>query len=96
MVYLRNSFLVGFWKSSLEEKTFRFPRFLMMDTIEDKGMEPARSHNFQNLLLEISESCDIDHQIIIATSMISPDLENTDRVVGRYYTHDDRALRLLR
>jgi len=68
----------------------------MMDTIEDKGMEPTRSHNFQNVLLEISESCEIDHQIIFATSMISPELEDTDFVVGRFFTHDKRSLDLLR
>jgi len=96
MVYLRNSFLVGLWKASLEDSTFRFPRFLMMDTIEDKGMEPTRSHNFQNVLLEISESCAVDHQIIFATSMISPELEDTDYVVGRFFTHDKRSLNLLR
>ncbi len=96
MVYLRNSFLVGFWKASLKDESFRFPRFLMMDTIEDKGMEPTRSHNFQNLLMEISESAEVDHQLIYATSMISPELENSNRVVGRFYTHDERTLALPR
>ncbi len=94
MVYLRNSFLVAFWKSSLENSSFRYPRFLLMDTIEDKGMEPARSHNFQNILAEISDGSDVEHQIIYATSMISPELEDTDYVVGRFYTHDNRTLNI--
>ncbi|RCK45507.1 AAA family ATPase [Thalassospira profundimaris] len=94
MVYLRNSFFVGFWKASLEQESIRYPRFLLMDTIEDKGMEPARSHNFQNILAEISEASNTDHQLIYATSMISPKLADTDYVVGRYFTHDKRTLEL--
>lgn len=94
MVYLRNSFLVSFWKASLEDASFRFPRFLMMDTIEDKGMEPARSHNFQNSLATISAQAAPNHQLIFATSMISPSLEDTDYVVGRYFTHQNRTLSL--
>lgn len=92
MVYLRNSFFVGFWKASLEQDSLRYPRFLLMDTIEDKGMEPERSHNFQNILAEISDNSNVDHQLIYATSMISPKLAETDHVVGRYFTHDKRTL----
>lgn len=94
MVYMKNSFLVSFWKASLEDQAFRFPRFLLMDTMEDKGMEPERSHNFQNLLKEISESSEVEHQLIYATSMISPELENSPYVVGRFFTHDKRTLEL--
>lgn len=94
MVYLRNSFFTALLRSALEDPKFRHPRFLILDTIEDKGMEPERSHHFQNLLAEMSEGATVDHQLIYATAMISPALEGSDHVVDRYYTHEDRTLRL--
>lgn len=94
MVYMRNSFFVAFWQASLADKNFRHPRLLIMDTIEDKGMEPTRSHNFQKILAEISEAASVDHQIIVATSMIAPELENSNYVIGRFYTHESRTLEL--
>lgn len=94
MVYLRNSFYAGFLKSALENPAFRHPRFLIMDTVEDKGMEPKRSHHFQNLLAEMSEGAAVDHQLIYATAMIAPELENSPYVVDRFYTHEDRTLAL--
>ncbi len=96
MVYLRNSFFVGFLKSAIEDPTFRHPRFLILDTIEDKGMEPERSHHFQNLLAAMSEKAAIDHQLIYATAMIAPELEESEHVVDRFYTHEERTLKLKR
>jgi uncharacterized CHY-type Zn-finger protein len=95
MVYLRNSFFAAFLESSMMDQKFRHPRFLIMDTVEDKGMEPERSHHFQNLLAEMSASSEVEHQLIYATAMISPELENSNYVVDRFYTHDDRTLRLV-
>ena len=95
MVYLRNSFFAGFFKSSLEDKSFRHPRFLMLDTIEDKGMEPKRSHHFQDLLAKMSEESNTEHQLIYATAMISPNLSDSKYLVGRPYTHDRRTLDLI-
>jgi hypothetical protein len=60
--------------------------------MEDKGMEPVRSHNFQNQIAEISENSDVDHQVIFATAMISPDLENDRFTVGKYSTRDAPTL----
>ncbi len=92
MVYMRNSFFVAFWQASLGDKNFRHPRLIIMDTVEDKGMEPERSHNFQRIIADISESCSLPHQIIIATSMIAPEFEETKYVTGRFFRHDDRTL----
>jgi hypothetical protein len=92
MVYLRNSFFAAFLRSALTNPSFRHPRFLILDTIEDKGMEPQRSHHFQNLLSDMSENATVDHQLIYATAMISPTLADSDHVIDRFYTHDDRTL----
>jgi len=92
MVVLKNSFMLSLLKTALENNKFRHPRFLMMDTVEDKGIEQERSHNFQMIMREISLNAKVEHQLIYATSMIAPELEGSDLVVGRYYTHDDRTL----
>ena len=47
-VILKSSFFLGFFAAATKDPLFRHPRFVMIDTIEDKGMEPERSHNFQN------------------------------------------------
>ncbi len=96
MVYLRNSFFAAFFKASLIDPAFRHPRFLILDTIEDKGMEPERSHRFQNLLADTCLNSLVENQLIYATAMISPELENSEFIVDRFYTHNDRSLKVAR
>ncbi|GAA4746889.1 ATP-binding protein [Sphingomonas daechungensis] len=91
-VYLKNSFLAAFLFSAARDGQFRHLRFLILDTIEDKGMEPARSQNFQQLLVDRSSSIEADHQVIFATAMINPALDTDEFVVGRRSTHDTRTL----
>jgi hypothetical protein len=94
-VYLKNAFLSAFLFAAASDKQFRHPRFLILDTIEDKGMEPERSQNFQALLVERSSEIEAKHQIIFATAMINPELDNEDYVIGKRSTHDQRTLNLL-
>lgn len=94
MVFLKNSFHLAILIASLEDKEFRYPRLLIMDNIEDKGMQPSRSHKFQLILKEISDSSKVDHQIIITTSMIADDLRHSEHIVGEYYTSDRKSLHL--
>lgn len=91
-VILKSSFFLGFFAAATSDKSFRHPRFVMIDTIEDKGMEPERSHNFQNQILRKSQKANVEHQIIYATAMISPLLDDEDYLVGRYYTRDEPTL----
>jgi hypothetical protein len=93
-VVLKNSFFCGFLFAAVKERFFRHPRFCMLDTVEDKGMEPERSHNFQMLVAELSASADVRHQIIMGTSMIAPDLDDERYTVGRYSTRDEFTLDL--
>ncbi|SDF48065.1 ATP-binding protein [Limimaricola pyoseonensis] len=94
MVYLRNSFFASFLFAAANDPDFLHPRFLIMDTVEDKGMEPERSMNFQRLLRDKSANAVSSHQIIIATSMIAPELDNPDYTVGKFYTHERKTLAL--
>ena len=94
MVYLRNSFLAAFHFAAAEDPGFGHPRLLLMDTIEDKGMEPERSKHFQRLLAARADSARAEHQLIIATSMIAEELDHPQYVVGHHYTHDSRTLNI--
>jgi len=67
---------------------------LLLDNVEDKGMTPQRSQNFQRLLVEISAGLRVDHQIIFTTSMVAPELENPRFTVGDLYTADHKSLRI--
>jgi hypothetical protein len=93
-VILKNSFFCGFLLAALQEPFFRHPRFCMLDTVEDKGMEPERSHNFQLLLASLSKEAGVRHQIIMGTAMIAPDLDDETYTVGKYSTRDEPTLDL--
>lgn len=93
-VILKSGFYVGFISAALKEPSFRHPRFCIIDTIEDKGMEVTRSHNFQHLIANISAESDVQHQIIFATAMISPELDDESYTVGKFSTREDPTLNL--
>ena len=91
-VILKSSFFLGFLAAATKDATFRHPRFVMIDTTEDKGMEPERSHNFQNEILRVSKAAKCEHQIIYATAMISSELDDEEFLVGRFSTRDAPTL----
>ncbi|WP_282148945.1 hypothetical protein [Algibacter lectus] len=93
-VYLKNSVRFAVFFASLEKEFFRYPRFILCDNIEDKGMEPIRSQSFQNEVVKISSEIKVRHQIIITTSMISPELDNSDLCVGEFYTEGNPTLKI--
>jgi hypothetical protein len=93
-VILKSSFVVGFLAAATKDPAFRHPRFIMIDTTEDKGMEPDRSRNFQNQMLRVSHEAKADHQIIYATAMISPDLDDEQFTIGKFSTRDDPTLNI--
>ena len=94
-VILKNTAILSLLLGATQDRDFYHPQFILMDNIEDKGMEQVRSHNFQEIVARASESADIEHQIIFTTSMISPELDDERYTIGPYYTHDgDRSLAL--
>lgn len=92
MVYLKNSFHLAFIWASTIQNFFNYPRLAVFDNIEDKGTEQKRSHNFQKIIIEISEQMKVQHQIIFATSMIMPELKKSSLIIGDYYTHNHKSL----
>ena len=91
---LKSSFFLGFFAAATKNAFFRHPRFVMLDTTEDKGMEPERSHNLQREIARISRESPVEHQIIYATSMIAPELNNDTFTIGHFSTHDNPTLKI--
>jgi len=55
-------------------------------------MEVVRSHNFQLQIARISSESKVEHQIIFATAMIEPSLDEEDLTIGDFSTRDDLTL----
>ncbi|EJL6277502.1 hypothetical protein NMT19_001017 [Vibrio cholerae] len=94
MVYLKNAFRLAMLKCSCEDPSYLYPRFLLMDNIEDKGMEEERSQLFQREIVKLSNSLDVEHQIIFTTSMIDSDLNHSKYCVGKFYNMHNKTLKV--
>lgn len=92
MVILRHSFHLAILLASAKNAFFRFPRFLMLDGIEDGGQEQERSFAFQRLIASTCEALENDYQVIYATSQIEPSLDTDEYVVGKASRTDDKTL----
>lgn len=92
MVMIKNSLMLGILKSAMEDPKMQYPKFLIQDNGEDKGMVGDRVRHFQEIMAEWSNSKTIDHQIILTTSTINPELETDEYMVGPKYTKLSRTL----
>jgi len=92
--YFKNAVLYSIFFASLELNFFRYPRFILCDNMEDKGMEKERTQNLQDLITSMSDSYNIDHQIIFTTSMISDNLNNKAYCVGIEYDRNHKTLKV--
>lgn len=92
MVFMRHGFHLALLLSSLELDYFRYSRLLILDGVEDGGMEVERSYNFQRIIAARSSSSDVKHQIIMTTMSVSPDLDTEEYIVGRKFTHEKKSI----
>jgi hypothetical protein len=91
-VILKNAAILSIFSAATLDQKFYHPRFVLLDNVEDKGMEMIRSHNFQKLIVARSEAAKIDHQIIFTTSMICPELNIDKYTIGPQYDHTNQTL----
>lgn len=91
-VVLKNTSILSLLLGASYDAEFWHPKFLLMDNIEDKGMEQIRSHNYQKILIEESKGAKFPHQIIFTTSMLDPALEESKLTVGAHYTREKKTL----
>ncbi|MES2400493.1 MAG: AAA family ATPase [Pseudomonadota bacterium] len=94
LVLLKNAFHLAFILASTKKDFFRYPRLLILDGIEDGGMEELRSHNFQEIIQRYSDSLAITHQIIFTTAKLSPKLNDDKYLIGPEYSTANRTLRI--
>lgn len=92
---LKSSFVLGLLAASTKLRFMRHPRFCLIDTLENMGVEAVRSQNFQRQILRVSEKSEVEHQIIFATAMLADDIDDAAYVVGRHYTRDAPSLALV-
>lgn len=94
--YFKNAIRYAIFVASLTESFMRYPKFILCDNMEDKGMEKERTQNLQELIVKISESLKDkeEHQIIFSTSMIADELNNTPFCVGDDYHQDNKTLKV--
>jgi len=90
----KSSFFLAFLAAATKNEFFRHPRFCMLDVHENMGVEAIRSQNFQLQILRVSKESPVDHQIIYATAMIDPGLEDDAYVVGAFSRSDKQTLQL--
>jgi len=94
ITYLKNSVHFAIFFASLDLDFFRYPRFILCDNMEDKGMEEERSRNFQRVIVDLARKFEVKHQIIFTTSMIDPSLNNTELCIGDDYNEDNKSLNI--
>ncbi len=92
--YLKAAVHFSLLFASLELEFFRYPKLVVNDNIEDKGMEEERSQNLQKIVVEISKRSNVRHQIIMATSKIDPSLETPEFCIGPSYTLQNKTLQI--
>ena len=91
-VVLRHIFHLALLTTATNKHYMRVPRFMMLDGIDDGGMEKDRSHRLQEIIVEECTRYEVDYQVIFATSEINPDYEDSDLVVGRAFNPNARSL----
>jgi hypothetical protein len=94
VTYLKNSALYAIFFASLENEFFRYPRLIMCDNMEDKGMQEQRSKTLQKSIVELSGKFGVAHQIIFSTSMIEETLNNDKYCIGEFYGPTNKTLKL--
>ncbi|PLX93331.1 MAG: hypothetical protein C0620_07745 [Desulfuromonas sp.] len=94
MVVVKNSLFLGLLKTAINDGEMKFPRLLLLDNVEDKGMVTDRIHNYQKIIADFCAEQDADHQIIITTSSLNEELDTPKYTVGDSYTKEHRSLRL--
>ncbi|MFP1910299.1 AAA family ATPase [Lonsdalea quercina] len=94
-VVLRHIFHLALLSASMENVPMRLPRFMMLDGIDDGGMEKDRSHNLQKIIIDECSRYESDYQLIFATSEINPNFSESEYVVGEYYSPSNYSLKII-
>lgn len=94
MSYLRSAFFLSLFLLSLEDKEIRYPRFVLFDNIEDKGMIVPRVQNMHNLIFSLVKDKKCPHQLIFTTACLADNLDDSEYCVGPKYSKNHKTLDL--
>lgn len=90
--YLKNSVHFALFFSATQYADMLYPRFILSDNTEDKGLVAERSQVFQREIVKLSSETKTKHQVILTTSMIAPELNNSTYCVGDELVGDRYSL----
>lgn len=86
--------------ASLKVDSMMYPRLLFSDNMEDKGLEQGRAEKFQRTVVRLLKEMEeknklftLNYQLIFATSMIAPELDTKEYVIGDYYNEENKSLK---
>ena len=92
--YLKMAARFALLFASLQVGSMMYPRLMFSDNMEDKGMEPDRAANFQRLVVKrLKDLGNPEYQLIFATSMIAPELDREEYIIGDNYTRENKSLK---
>jgi hypothetical protein len=95
--YLKTAARYAIFLASLAIEKMRYPRFILCDNMEDKGIEQQRAYNFQRIIIQEALKYDVNtYQMIYTTSYLPPELKDSDYLIGPYYTKLDPSLKNVR
>ena len=92
--YLKTAARFAIFLASLTIEKMRYPRFILCDNMEDKGIEPLRANNFQRIIINEAKKFKADnYQMIYTTSYLPEELQGSAYIVGEYYTKQNPSLK---
>lgn len=93
LVLIRHLFHLALLSVSDKDPTMRFPQLIILDGLNDGGLEAERAYNLQRIILNESQKLNENFQIIAATSEISEELNLSDHIIATF-SEKNRSLKL--
>ncbi len=94
MVILRHLFHLALLKTADEIPHMRFPRFVILDGIDDGGNEPERNIRLQELIIETINSLENSSQIIVGTSIKHLHKDLKPFIYNDIFNAEDKSLKI--
>jgi hypothetical protein len=73
----------------------RHLHILLLENLEDKGMEPERYHKMHVTIAEKAKLLNKPFQIFIGTADLAPEIRDSVHLIGERYTHNRKTLDMI-
>ena len=91
--FMKSAFFFALFMASLDDDEIRIPRFMIIDSIEDKGIVPERVRNLHHIMIEEIQARGGLGQLIITTSLPSEEIDAGKFGIGPIYTPASKTLK---